>query len=220
METDPYFSCKNTEFISINPKTPLAQTLTARWHLFCLCLYNKLGTFVCLAIICRDPNPMSNTTEYKTILYATDLGKHTRPVFRHAVQLAKQYNAQIVMLHALKPLGATGRSVIHTYSPDLDLSSMEHDGMKEVIKQMQARLEEFCKEESDACEDGSTLVHDLCVRGGMPPEVILKAATDYNADVIVMGACTHSFLGHHSLGSTARKVTLHAKVPVLIIPNA
>ena len=38
-------------------------------------------------------------TEINTILYATDLGKHTRPAFRMAVSLAKQHDAKIIFFH-------------------------------------------------------------------------------------------------------------------------
>ena len=163
---------------------------------------------------------MAKSPDYKTILYATDLGKHTRPVFRHAVNLAGKCGAQIVMLHAVKPLGATSRAVIGAYLPDLDLGELEHDGMDEVVAKMQQRLEKFCKEEGEACDADSSMVSDIVVRAGMPSEVVLQTAIDYKADLVVMGSCTHSLFGHHSFGSTVRKVTHHSTIPVLVVPNA
>ncbi len=41
---------------------------------------------------------------YKKILYATDFGENMRPVFSHAIGLARQYDAQIIMLHVAEPL--------------------------------------------------------------------------------------------------------------------
>lgn len=42
----------------------------------------------------------------KTILYATDLGENTRPVFRLAVSQARRYNARLLMLHVVEPRSA------------------------------------------------------------------------------------------------------------------
>ncbi len=63
---------------------------------------------------------MSKIPKYKTLLYASDLGSHTRPVFRHATGLARQYQARIVMLHVVEPIGLTGEAVINTYLPRLN----------------------------------------------------------------------------------------------------
>jgi len=163
---------------------------------------------------------MSNPSEYKTIVYATDLGKQTRPVFRHAANLAKKCGAKIVMTHAVKPLGATGRAVISTYLPDLDISHLEHDGLEKVLETMHQRLEQYYKDEGNAGEDAFSLVSDINIQAGLPPEVILDTAEQYKADVIIMGTCTRSFFGSHSLGSTARRVTQHSSIPVLLVPNA
>ena len=58
---------------------------------------------------------MSALPEIKTILYATDLSRHMRPVFRHAISLAQHLNAKIIMLHVVEPLGSTGEAVISAY---------------------------------------------------------------------------------------------------------
>ncbi|WP_315982774.1 universal stress protein [Aliamphritea spongicola] len=53
----------------------------------------------------------------KTILYTTSLGKHTRPVFRQAVNLAQQFDAHIIMLHVIEPIGELGQALIQNYLP-------------------------------------------------------------------------------------------------------
>jgi len=163
---------------------------------------------------------MSKESEYKTIIYATDLGTHTRPVFRHAINLARKCGAKIIMTHAVKPLGATSRAVISTYLPDLDIGDMEHHGMEDVIENMRARLEQFYKDEGDHDKTDFSLVSDIHVAAGIPPEVILETAGKFKADLIIMGSCTRSLFGSHSLGSTARRVTQHSTIPVLVVPNA
>lgn len=161
---------------------------------------------------------MNIPLDYKTIIYATDLGTHTRPVFRHAVNLAHKCNAKIIMAHAVKPLGATSQAVIGAYLPDLNIEQLEHEGMEDVLMHMRSRLEKFCEEEHEG--PSASLVSDIIVRAGMPPEVIMDTATKYHGDLIIMGSCTRTLFGHHSLGSTARKVTQHSNIPVLVVPNA
>ncbi|HHD64002.1 MAG TPA: hypothetical protein ENK96_06505 [Desulfobulbaceae bacterium] len=46
---------------------------------------------------------MSTLPEIKKILYVTDLGKHTRPVFRFALSQARHYKAELLMLHVVEP---------------------------------------------------------------------------------------------------------------------
>lgn len=162
---------------------------------------------------------MSETPEYKTILYATDLGDRMRPVFRHAIGLARQYQAKIIMLHVVEPLGSTSEAVLSIYLPDRKLDELQHEANKKVLAQMKQRLEKFCKEEAALCGEGSPNVSDVIVTAGHPAEEILHQAEKHHADLIVMGSFGKHILGRHVLGSTARYITQSSPVPVLIVPN-
>ncbi|MBK1655739.1 universal stress protein [Allochromatium vinosum] len=159
--------------------------------------------------------------DYRHILYATDLGRHTRPVFRHAVALARQSGARITMLHVVEPLGNTGRAVIGAYLPDMDVQRIEHEALKEILATMHQRLSKFCEDELNAvpAEIEADIVEALEVASGLPSEEIIKTADDRHADLIVMGVCTHALMGRASIGSTARKVMQHSHIPVLLVPN-
>jgi nucleotide-binding universal stress UspA family protein len=162
---------------------------------------------------------MSETPQYKTILYATDLGERMRPVFRHAIGLARQYQAKIIMLHVVEPLGSTSEAVLSIYLPERKLDEVEHVGLKKVLEQMKQRLERFCKEEAALCGEGSPKVSEVLVTAGHPAEEILHQAEKHHADLIVMGSFGKHILGRHVLGSTARYITQSSPVPVLIVPN-
>ena len=41
---------------------------------------------------------MKNNPVVKKILYASDLGEHTRPVFRFALSLADKYDAEVYVV--------------------------------------------------------------------------------------------------------------------------
>jgi nucleotide-binding universal stress UspA family protein len=162
---------------------------------------------------------MSEMPRYKTILYATDLGERMRPVFRHAISLARQYQANIIMLHVVEPLGSTSEAVLSIYLPERKPDELQHEANKKVLARMQQRLEKFCKEEGELCGKGSPNVSDVIVIAGHPAEEILHQAQKHHADLIVMGSFGKHILGRHVLGSTARYVTQSSPVPVLIVPN-
>ena len=162
---------------------------------------------------------MSEMPHYKTILYATDLGERMRPVFRHAISLARQYQANIIMLHVVEPLGSTSEAVLSIYLPERKPDELQHEANKKVLARMQQRLEKFCKEEAELCGEGSPNVSDVIVISGHPAEEILHQAQKHHADLIVMGSFGKHILGRHVLGSTARYVTQSSPVPVLIVPN-
>lgn len=60
------------------------------------------------------------------------------------------------------------------------------------------------------------LTTDIDVRHGDPAHEIIRAATDWEADLIVMGTRGHTGLERLLLGSVARKVLQHAPCSVLI----
>jgi hypothetical protein len=106
-----------------------------------------------------------NIPEYKTILYATDMGQHMRPVFRHAISLAQHYQANIIMMHVAEPLGSTGMAVLELYMPE-KMGSFHKDDMKSILSDMKKRLHAFYLEELG---DDSELVGRGGAGGGPPP---------------------------------------------------
>jgi len=162
---------------------------------------------------------MSETPQYKTILYATDLGDRMRPVLRHAIGLARQYQAKIIMLHVVEPLGSTSEAVLSIYLPDRKLDELQHEANKKVLAQMKQRLEKFCQEEAALCGEGSPNVSEVIVTAGHPAEEILHQAEKHHVDLIVLGSFGKHILGRHVLGWTARYITQSSPVPVLIVPN-
>ncbi len=154
---------------------------------------------------------------YKTILYATDLSDGMPPVFRHALSLAKTYEAKIIMLHVVAPLGATGRAVVETYLPDM-VDHLRSEGMKKVVKNMRRRLREFCAAEMGDDPKGSDLVSEILVVSGRPAEEICLHAEEHDVDLILVGINTTTGFAHGLLGSTARKLMSMTKRPVLAVP--
>lgn len=153
--------------------------------------------------------------EIKTILYTTSLGKHTRPVFRQAVNLAKQFEAHIIMLHVIEPIGELGHALIQNYLPEDVVQKMHDEGIAEVKDQMKARVAKFCEEELGSLDKLVELDIEHVIVEGNYTDSILKTAHDRQVDMIVMGS--ENTFGHHS--QTTRQVIKGAKVPVVAVPT-
>jgi nucleotide-binding universal stress UspA family protein len=161
---------------------------------------------------------MNKSPEISTILYATDLGKQTRPVFRHALAMAKHYDAKIIMLHVVEPISETAQAVINTYLSKELTEEVQKTTMKENLVKMKKRLKSFYKDEGTDQQHLSR-VKEVLVVAGKPSEEILRVAEEDKADLVVMGKSTRKVRGIRVMGSTARRVSRMSRVPVLVVPN-
>jgi len=114
--------------------------------------------------------------EIKRILYATDLTKNSAYAFFYAADMAKRYNARIVILHSIEPVG-------HIYSEgmtDRIEENMQRSKKKERetdLEEIKKSLQEFCKRtETQMGAPCVELVSKILVPLGHPVEEILKAA--------------------------------------------
>ncbi|PIE25080.1 MAG: universal stress protein [Neptuniibacter caesariensis] len=153
----------------------------------------------------------------KKILYASDINKGSRPAFRAAVSLCGHYDAQITYLHVLE----------NEHQDNMALQQiMKDDGMREMYEhslvdlktKLEERIQRFFKQEIEEIDmlQGSQV--NSMIREGKPWRVIVDAADEIDADVIVMGSRPHKGLGQILMGSTATKVMQNSKRPVLIVP--
>ena len=161
---------------------------------------------------------MSEIKPIKRILYATNLGPNMTPVFGYALNLAKVHNAKLIMLHAVAPLGSTGQTVLSLYLPQQQVEDVEKENLDHVIHTMRERLENYCSNHVELCKDKEDLIENVVVAVGKPAKVIEQYAEEHNADLIVVGSHTRES-SSGLLGSTARSVTQHSNIPVLVVPN-
>lgn len=150
----------------------------------------------------------------ETILYATSLGKHTSPVFRYTLQLARSLNAKIIMLHVVEPIGEMGSALIQNYLPQELINKLHDEGVEQIHQQMQERIERFCQQELDNLPTQEINVEYAVVEDNHTDGILAKAKA-CQADLIVMGA--ENRFGHHS--HTAEKVIRQSKIPVVVVPT-
>jgi nucleotide-binding universal stress UspA family protein len=156
-------------------------------------------------------------SEIKTILYATDLGEHTRTAFRLAVSLAKTNNAKILFLYVVKPLSAAAMSSVSVYLPPNALKEMRQQSIERIHEKVQERIKRFCDEEMKGEEFPRGGPEPLVIEGN-PAATIIKTAEDMHADLIIMGAHSHGPIDRLFVGSVANKVVNRSTIPVLLVP--
>lgn len=156
-------------------------------------------------------------TEINSILYATDLGKHTRPAFRMAVSLAKQNGAKIHFLYVIEPLNANTASIVNAYMPEGTIEELYQRSVNDLHKKVNDRIDKFCVEELNGAEfPGGKPVADIIE--GSPAATIINFAKEKKVDLIVMGSHAHSALNNLFIGSVADKVVNRSTTPVLLVP--
>lgn len=153
----------------------------------------------------------------KTVLYATDLGRHAPRVLRYALSLARSYGGGVAIIHAVEPLGPAARQMVELYTGREDAAEAEQRRWPELERALRERLQALCEAELPGGAAGCGLIAGLRVIPGRPDEVILAEAARIAPDVIVMGSHGHSSVGEILLGSTAHRVTQRANVPVLLV---
>ena len=156
--------------------------------------------------------------QIKTILYATDMGEHMRPVFRYALEIAQKHRAKITVLHVIEPLNSGILFTMDVYMPKTNAKEMVKDGMKKALDKMKQRLDKFCEDEQVENPSECEYISNVKVVSGKPAESIIRQADKISADLIVVGSNTDQSMGSNLLGSTARKVTQMSNRAVLVVP--
>ena len=152
--------------------------------------------------------------QIKKILYATDLSQNSSYAFYYAIDMARKYDAKIVILHAVEPMPI----YLETYVASL-AERVEEEDRNKVNQQVQKLLEDFCKKvEKQMGAPCLVLVSNVLVRVSHPVEEILKVADEEKCDIIILGSHGKGFLKQTFLGSVSNAVLTRSRKPVFIIP--
>lgn len=142
--------------------------------------------------------------EIKKILFATDFSENSEHAFSYALSLAKKFGAKIDVLHVIHELA----DMTGFYVPHISFDVME----KEMEDAAQENMRRFADEHIKGMAD-----YEIHTRRGKPFVEIIKAAGDFDSDIIIMGTHGKSGIDHVLFGSTAEKVVRKSPIPVLTI---
>ncbi len=157
----------------------------------------------------RAGGPRAKASGYRRILRPTDFSPLAGAALPHAVRLARQCGAELVLLHVLS---------LAALSPFPDISG-------EVWTRLER--EASAAAEGELRKTGAQIkrraphvrVHFL-LREGVPFEEILRAARRLHCDLIVLATHGRTGVRHMLLGSVAENVVRRPPCPVLSIRPA
>jgi nucleotide-binding universal stress UspA family protein len=142
--------------------------------------------------------------QIRTILFPTDFSNGARAAMDHAVSLARDYKAKLILLYVIQDI-----SIAEWYIPSsLSVTDLIEDMQKSAWKEM----DKWAAEVSLKVEE----VEKLVIRG-VPFVEIIRAAKEKDADLIVIGTHGRTGIDHMLFGSTAEKVVRKAPCPVLTV---
>lgn len=139
-----------------------------------------------------------NTNARHPVIVGVDGSPNGKRAMHVAARQAARTQRPLVVVHAVGLTDVVdGRHVpAHEHRPEI---------AREVI--------EWCSTLEGECNEVESLVLD-----GSPVDVLLRAATDLDASLIVVGRRGAGGRPELRLGSTAHQVIEHAHCPVLVVP--
>lgn len=141
----------------------------------------------------------------KRILVPTDFSEFSDMALKKAVELAKQHNATIFLLHVIdKEIHYVGYYIPPEYAIKLE---------KESAKISQQKL----RHEVNMISSSKNIDIEFDVKTGVPYEEILKAQEDKKIDLIVISSHGRTGILRHLIGSVAEKVIRGSKCSVLLV---
>lgn len=141
---------------------------------------------------------------FDKILIAVDFSENSTYAFDYALTLAKQFNAELTLLHVInEPVDLRG-----FYVPHISFEQLE----KEIESGAATMMEKFCQEK---LKDFKT--YQTHIVTGIPYEEIIRKAQEIDASLIVLGTHGRTGLDHIIFGSTAERVVRGSSCPVLTI---
>jgi len=143
-------------------------------------------------------------TSFKKILVPTDFSAHAESALSTALDLAKQFDASVTLVHVFKPIALAFPDPSAVYN-----SALAADAMNETAKTLNRMRDEASAKASTAVE--------AVLRTGSPTHEIVDFARSNGFDLIVMGTHGRTGLAHMLIGSVAERVVRTAPCGVLIV---
>ncbi len=137
----------------------------------------------------------------KKILFCTDFSENCRPAWELAVDYAKAFEAQLLILHVIDFPGY------------VDWSERLHEMLDVTERVANERLQLMVKE----CAHLVKNVKTYCRTGVSPTTEIVALVQEESVDLIAVGTHGRTGVKHLVMGSVARSVLKMAHRPILIV---
>ena len=141
----------------------------------------------------------------RRIVHPTDFSPASGPAFKKALELAKDDNATLIIVHVLPILPVVGEAFIPPATID------------EMIRGQRAQAEKATDRLVKRTRAAGGKATGVVLDNGAVPDAIVRFAKRQRADLIVMGTHGHGLLARVLLGSVAERVVSKASAPVMLI---
>jgi nucleotide-binding universal stress UspA family protein len=132
----------------------------------------------------------------KKILVPVDFSDCSDKALEYAIPLAKQFDAELTLLHVLQPC-----------TPVPEMYPMPVGSLAQSKSDLEALREMV----------GDSVACKTLVRSGNPHAQIVSAAKELDIDLIVLSTHGHTGVTRAILGSTTEQVVRRASCPVLVV---
>ena len=140
---------------------------------------------------------------FKRILVSTDASEYSRRALKTALELARSFQAEVVLLHVVyTPQAYWGYTI--SYGITVTQDQLDQNG-------------ELALEATLMGMDSTSVVLNKKVKSGHPVSVILEEIKNENIDLVVMGSHGYGAISGSILGSVSQRVLQRASCPVLIV---
>jgi nucleotide-binding universal stress UspA family protein len=151
----------------------------------------------------------------KKVLIALDYDPTAQKVAEQGYSLANAMGANVILLHVITDpsyYSSTDYSPIMGFGGYMDVAQLYPvpiDGLKAASQLFLGKTKHHLKDEAI----------QTTVKDGDIADSILATAKEVHADIIVMGSHSRKWLENIVIGSVAKDVLNHTKVPLYIIPT-
>ena len=143
-------------------------------------------------------------TTINKVLVPIDFSDYSKSSLRYAVNFAKSFNAEIILIYVVEPV---------IYPPDF---SMGQIAMPSINTEWDDRAKDELQKLAKSEIIGAVKVKTI-IKTGKPFVEIIETAKEENVDLIIIATHGHSGVEHILFGSTAEKVVRKAPCPVLTL---
>lgn len=154
-----------------------------------------------------------------SMLYATDLGVYAPFVMQHALSLARTFNAELYVIHAVEPMGQFAESLLQSYLDEQTLDELHSEGVNTVMANIEQRVLENFRDELGE-EADLALIRAVRVRQGDPAQVIIEQAKRLSVDLLIFGSHSQGAGVDVPIGRTAARLLQLSPVPIYMVPLA
>lgn len=147
---------------------------------------------------------------YKKILLPTDGSEYANKAAEHAIIIASQNNAEIIVLNVMETTQLASLPVEDFTRKFKDILRQEKTNPLENISKV---FDEHLKDKEFRDQIKLTLKQ----KGGSPADIILQTVQDENIDMVIMGTSGKKGFERFLLGSVTEKVVRNSKCPVLTV---